>query len=67
MPIEQKVIQIGNQREEFYKPITTKWKQIEIIRNQTPKTMIHQIVQYAKRLDYVKIGIIGDPHTGKQH
>uniref|UniRef100_A0AAT9J747 ORF13 n=1 Tax=Nitrosopumilaceae spindle-shaped virus TaxID=3065433 RepID=A0AAT9J747_9VIRU len=65
MPIEQKVITIGGQKEEFFKPITTKWKGIEMIRNQTPKTAIHSIAQYAKRLDYVKIGIVGDPHTGK--
>ena len=63
--IEQELVSINKNKEEFYKPITTKWKDVEIIRLQTPKTAIHQIVQHMKRLDYVKLGIIGEPHTGK--
>lgn len=63
--IEQELVSLSTTKEEFFKPMTTKWKGTEIIRLQTPKTAINQIVQFMKRLDYVKIGIIGEPHTGK--
>src|SRR5689334_16758037 len=63
--IERELILLNKGVEEVFKPNTVKWNGADMIRLQTPKVAIHQIIQHMKRLDYVKIGIIGDPHTGK--
>jgi len=63
--IEQELVSLNKSKDEFFKPLISKWNDTDYIRVQSPKPSIHKIVQFAKGLDYVKIGIIGDPHTGK--
>lgn len=48
-----------------HRPIITKWKGEPMIRVHSIRATIKEILQVAKALDVVKIGIIGDPSTGK--
>ena len=46
-------------------PTITKWKGESMIRIHSMRASIKEILQTSKNKDVVKIGIIGEPHTGK--
>ena len=46
-------------------PVTIEWKGVRMVRNHSFKASVKEIVNFSKTLDVVKIGIIGEPHTGK--
>ena len=62
---EEVIIEDENKEKKNFKPIETKWKGEKMIRVHSIKATIREILQVAKALDVVKIGIIGDPSTGK--
>jgi len=47
------------------KPVITRWKNIPMIRTHSIQAAVRQILQATKALDVVKVGIIGEPSTGK--
>jgi hypothetical protein len=47
------------------KPTLTTWKNVDMIRNHSIQAAARQIIQSTKSIDVVKIGIIGEPSTGK--
>ena len=63
--IERQILELQTQRKEDVIPITTTWKDAKMIRTHSFLAAIHEIVKYIEKLDYVKIGIIGDQHSGK--
>lgn len=48
-----------------HRPTITKWKGEPMIRIHSLKATVKEILQVAKVLDVVKVGIVGDPSTGK--
>lgn len=48
-----------------HRPTITKWKGEPMIRIHSLRATVKEILQVAKALDVVKIGIIGEPSTGK--
>jgi len=46
-------------------PIVTTWRGIKMIKSHSIRATVKEIVQFSKSLDVVKIGIIGNQHTGK--
>ena len=65
MQTEEVIMEDDNKEKKNFKPIETKWKGEKMIRVHSIKATIREILQVAKALDVVKIGIIGDPSTGK--
>lgn len=47
------------------KPRTTKWKGEPMIRNHSIRASVKEILKVSEALDVVKVGIIGEPSTGK--
>ena len=47
------------------KPTLTKWKGEPMIRVHSIKATVKEILQVSKALDVVKVGIVGEPSTGK--
>ena len=47
------------------RPVLTKWKNVPMIRNHSIRAAVRQILAATKALDVVKVGIIGEPSTGK--
>lgn len=47
------------------RPLTITWKGEKIIRSHSLRASVKEILQVAKNLDVVKVGIIGDQSTGK--
>ena len=57
-----------NQSTKFTKsevPITTDWQNAKMIRNQSIRAVVREILNLSDSLDVVKINIIGTPSTGK--
>lgn len=48
-----------------HKPTLTKWKGVDMIRAHAIRSPIAEIVRKSKNRDVIKVGIIGEPHTGK--
>ena len=46
-------------------PKVIKWKGVSMVRNHSFLSTVRQIIDFSKTLDVVKIGIIGDQHSGK--
>ena len=46
-------------------PKVIKWKGISMIRNHSFFASIHEIVDYSEEMDVVRVGIVGDMHSGK--
>ncbi len=47
------------------KPMVIRWKGADMIRNQSVMAAVNEIVNKSENLDVVKVGIIGEPSTGK--
>jgi len=63
---EQEVIlQTQDSIKKDQRPILTKWKGEPMIRNHSVRATIKEILQVSQVLDVVKVGIIGEPDTGK--
>lgn len=65
--LETREITIGIQRTNNpdHLPKLIKWKTEPMIRNHSIKATIKEILQVSKVLDVVKVGIVGEPATGK--
>lgn len=46
-------------------PTITKWKGESMIRRQSVRASVKEICMKSKNRDVIKVGIIGEPHTGK--
>ena len=46
-------------------PKVIKWKGVNMVRNHSFLATVRQIIDFSKTLDVVRIGIIGDQHSGK--
>ena len=46
-------------------PTIIKWKGCDMIRNHSLRAAITEILNTTKSLDVVKVGIVGEPSTGK--
>ena len=47
------------------RPIITTWKGVDMIRRHSFNAAVNEIVTFSKEQDLTKIGLIGDPHSGK--
>lgn len=47
------------------KPVLTKWKGVDMVRIHSIQAVARQIMNATKSIDVVKIGIIGEPSSGK--
>lgn len=64
--IEQEVIlQAQDSIKKDHRPSLIKWKGETMIRNHSVRATIKEVLQVSEVLDVVKIGIIGEPDTGK--
>lgn len=63
--IERQILTLSDKPKEAIIPTITTWKGSKMIRVHSFLSAMHEIVKYAEKLDYIKIGIIGDQHTGK--
>jgi len=60
-------IQVGGAKSktELNRPKVTKWKGVNMVRNHSFLATINEIIEFSKEMDLVKVGIIGDQHSGK--
>lgn len=63
--IEKQILQFEEKEKENLLPVVTTWRGEAMIRVHSFLAATHEIVNYIDKLDYVKIGIIGDQHSGK--
>lgn len=63
--IEKQIVQLQEKSKEEQIPVVTTWHGEKMIRTHSFLAAINEIVRYIEKLDYVKIGIIGDQHSGK--
>ncbi len=66
MPIRLETIQLQKPRsDESKRPTLIKWKGQTMIRSQSIRASIKEMLEANKRLDVIKVGIVGDQSTGK--
>ena len=66
MTIEKRRVSIHNTQPPGRNiPRVIKWKGVNMIRNQSFLASIKEIIDYSSEMDVVRIGIIGDMHSGK--
>lgn len=64
--IERRVIvQKTKRHSDRTKPTTTKWKGVTMVRNHSFLSTVKEIINYSEEMDVVRVGIIGDMHSGK--
>lgn len=63
--IERQILSTISKEKESFAPTITTWNGVKMIRVHSFLAAIHEIIQYIDKLDYVKIGIVGDQHSGK--
>lgn len=64
--IERRVIvQKTKRHSDRNKPTTTKWKGVTMVRNHSFLSTVKEIINYSEEMDVVRVGIIGDMHSGK--
>ena len=63
--IEKQILEFQNRAKEQFIPTITTWKGVKMIRVHSFLAAVHEMINYIQKLDYVKIGIIGDQNTGK--
>ena len=51
--------------EDSHRPTITKWKGESMIRVHSMRASVREIVMKSKNRDVIKVGIVGEPHTGK--
>ena len=63
----EEILPLGDSLEskKEHRPTITKWKGEPMIRVHSLKATVKEILQVAKVLDVVKVGIVGDPSSGK--
>ena len=64
IPVRTKTIQLGSTKERHV-PVVIKWKGVPMIRNQSFYAAVDDIINWSETLDVTRIGLIGDPHSGK--
>lgn len=66
MPIEvlEKIL-VKKEEGKEHRPTVTKWKNEPMIRVHSIRATVKEILQVSKALDVVKVGIVGEPSTGK--
>jgi len=47
------------------RPALIKWKNVNMVRNHSFLAAVQEIIDFSEELDLVRVGIIGDPHSGK--
>lgn len=52
-------------QDENHRPTITKWKGESMIRTHSMNASVQEIVMKSKNRDVIKVGIVGEPHTGK--
>ena len=52
-------------KSERQRPKIIKWKGVSMVRHHSFLSTVNEIVEYSKEIDVVKVGIIGDMHSGK--
>jgi len=67
MPIKQVEVSLesGDADKEIHKSVILEWKKEPMIRVHSIRATVKEILQTAHALDVVKIGIVGEPSTGK--
>lgn len=66
MPIETRTRQtLVEKNRERYIPKVIKWKGVNMIRNQSFLATVREITTWSAEIDVTRIGLIGDPHSGK--
>jgi len=65
MTIETRIIQVDSGTKKFEIPVTTDWKGERMIRNQSIRATVKEIVRRSESLDLVKINLIGEQSSGK--
>jgi molybdopterin-guanine dinucleotide biosynthesis protein len=63
--IERQIIQEVDPSQQAKIPTITTWKGVKMIRVHSFLASVHEIIKYIEKLDYVKLGIIGNQNTGK--
>lgn len=65
--LQQREIVLPQEKSESdrHLPKVIKWKGVNMVRNHSFLATIQQILDFSKTLDVVRIGIIGDQHSGK--
>ena len=61
----RKIVMEGTKSDSDHLPTITKWKKVSMIRVHSMRASVKEIIQTSKNKDVVKIGIIGEPDTGK--
>src|SRR3989304_5213555 len=64
IPVRTKTIQLGSTKDRHI-PVVIKWKGVSMIRNQSFYAAIDDIINWSETLDVTRIGLVGDPHSGK--
>lgn len=66
MPIKTRLIEPKSDKPRYdHRPTIIKWKGVNMIRNHSLRATVNEIVTKSDTKDVVKIGLIGDPSTGK--
>lgn len=60
--VKQIQVQIPPERQ---RPKVIKWKGVDMVRNHSFLAAVQEIIDFSTELDLVRVGIIGDPHSGK--
>ena len=65
MTILRRARSTGESVKESKRPAIIRWQDQKILRTHALKPTVLEIIETSKSLDVVKIGLIGEPHTGK--
>lgn len=65
MQIENRQIELRVGGKKTEAPVTIEWKGERMMKSHSVRSTVKEIIRYSKSLDVVRIGIVGNPHTGK--
>lgn len=63
--IKEVALQGSTPKKNKFLPTVTKWKGVNMIRQESFLAAVREIVNWAEEIDVTRIGIIGDMHSGK--
>ena len=63
--IKEVALQGSTPKKNKFLPTVTKWKGVDMIRQESFLAEVREIVNWAEEIDVTRIGIIGDMHSGK--
>lgn len=63
--IEKQILVSQVKEKDSYAPNITTWRGVKMVRQHSFLSSVREIITRIDKLDYVKIGIIGDQHSGK--